>query len=90
MDPFTALGLAAAVVQFTDFGSRFARNMMNMYKPNAKLEDDYFFEKTATDLNQTVILLKTRSQKAAGTKGAAKDPNEVVSISCPTSLTSRL
>lgn len=78
MDPFTNLGAAAAVIQFTDFGTRFGRNMLDMYRPHAKLEGEAFFRRTAQELKQAVTLLEEKSKRVAGEGGSAFGPNQEV------------
>lgn len=80
MDPFTALGMAAAVVHFTDFGTRFSRNIANMHKPNAELEGDLFFKQSAVEFEQVVVLLREKAQQETGGHGDIADPNQKVSL----------
>lgn len=76
MNPFTALGLAGAVVQFTDFGTKFGRNVISMHREN-RPQSSLFFTRTAEDLRLVTDLMKSKTQRPW--QGVAPpDPNQMV------------
>lgn len=80
MDPFSNLGVAGAIIQLTDFGTRFGRNMINMYKPDAELQGDMYFKRTAQELQQVANLLGNKVEKVAKEDHSTFDPNQKVMI----------
>jgi len=57
MDPFTALSVAAGVIQFIDFGTNVGRELRRMYN-TGRVEQVEYFGNMAAELNDFTILLR--------------------------------
>ena len=82
MNPFTALGLAGAVVQFTDFGTKFGRNVISMHREN-RPQSSLFFTRTAEDLRLVTDLMKKSKNQQPGDGTAPPDQNQKVIQATP-------
>jgi hypothetical protein len=76
MDPFTALGVAAAVVQFVELGIKVGGRMLGMYIGDT-LDSNEYFQRTTEDLNDFLALWEQRL-KLAGAAEATQDTNDEV------------
>ena len=57
LDPLTALGLAANVVQFLDYGSKILSKAFELYKEGSSAEHDHLNEITQSLKNMTLSFL---------------------------------